>query len=65
MALKQMNIFLNSLELTTDEIAQINTAMKDVSFSKGNIPLTLEGKVVLSVQLALLGLLLTEDKMIA
>ena len=41
-----MNLFLNSLELTTDEIAQINTAMKDVSFSKGNIPLTLEGKVV-------------------
>lgn len=43
---KNMNRFLQSIQLTSDEIQNINEAIKDVSFSRGGIPKTLEGKIV-------------------
>ncbi len=46
MAIDQMNTFLQSIQLTNDEIDKINCAIKDVSFSQGKIPATLEGKIV-------------------
>ncbi|WP_186577754.1 HD domain-containing protein [Aquibacillus kalidii] len=42
----QLDNFLIGLELTNEQISAIKKAMKDVSFSKGNIPRTLEGKIV-------------------
>ncbi|MGY0691729.1 HD domain-containing protein [Virgibacillus sp. FSP13] len=45
-ALHELDLFLESIGLTTCSIKQIKTAMKDVSFSKGNVPTTLEGKIV-------------------
>src|SRR5699024_6521805 len=46
-AVKEMNTFLKDIQISDYEIQQIQVAMKDVSFSKGNkTPSTLEGKIV-------------------
>lgn len=44
--INKMHDFLNSIGLSTDDIKQINTAIENVSFSKGAIPESLEGKIV-------------------
>src|SRR5699024_11424076 len=46
-AIKEMNTFLRDIQISDHEIHQIQVAMKDVSFSKGDkTPTTLEGKIV-------------------
>lgn len=45
-ALKNMEIFLHSINLSNSDIRNIKTAMEDVSYSKGRIPRTFEGKIV-------------------
>lgn len=45
-AIEEMYSFLKSLFIAGEEITQIRDAIKDVSFSKGNVPTTLEGKIV-------------------
>ncbi|GGB33076.1 HD domain-containing protein [Virgibacillus dakarensis] len=45
-ALKETDLFLQSIDITDEWLKQIKTAMKDVSFSKGQIPETIEGKIV-------------------
>ncbi|MFD2045819.1 HD domain-containing protein [Ornithinibacillus salinisoli] len=45
-AIDEMNQFLKSIQLTEIQIEKIHQAIQDVSFSKGNIPKTLEGKIV-------------------
>lgn len=45
-ALTEMNEFLLSLVISNEELLQIQIASKDVSFSQGRIPTTLEGKIV-------------------
>ncbi|WP_106497449.1 HD domain-containing protein [Lentibacillus sp. Marseille-P4043] len=45
-ALQELDLFLESIGLATSNIKQIKTAMRDVSFSKGAVPTTLEGKIV-------------------
>ncbi|HLR51345.1 MAG TPA: HD domain-containing protein [Candidatus Avamphibacillus sp.] len=45
--IEKMKVFLKSIHINNKQIAQINDAIKDVSFSKGNLtPKTLEGKIV-------------------
>ncbi|WP_188453905.1 HD domain-containing protein [Virgibacillus oceani] len=44
--LDEMYLFLKSIHVQDDDIEKIKIAMKDVSFSKGNVPVTLEGKIV-------------------
>ncbi|TFJ93849.1 HD domain-containing protein [Lentibacillus salicampi] len=45
-ALSALDHFLQSIHCTPDEISEIQAASEDISFSKGNIPTTLEGKIV-------------------
>ncbi|WP_249871824.1 HD domain-containing protein [Oceanobacillus saliphilus] len=45
-AIDDMGIFLNSISMSSKEIACIKRIIKDVSFSKGEIPDQLEGKIV-------------------
>lgn len=45
-AIQDMELFLNSIHLSREEIIQIKLAMEDVSYSKGQIPRTLVGKIV-------------------
>lgn len=45
-AIRQMDDFLYSILLTKEEITKIHQAIEDVSFSKRNIPETIEGKIV-------------------
>ncbi|WP_082234040.1 HD domain-containing protein [Halobacillus massiliensis] len=45
-ALLEMYRFLESLEMETETIKEIRLAVKDVSFTKGTVPTTLEGKIV-------------------
>lgn len=45
-ALEDLRSFLQSLDVTNSEIDSIFTAIHDVSFSKGNVPSTMEGKIV-------------------
>ncbi|MBY7143530.1 HD domain-containing protein [Virgibacillus sp. NKC19-3] len=45
-AMEEMVAFLKTIELSSSEIMNINTAIKDISFHKGNAPVTLEGKIV-------------------
>lgn len=45
-AIDQMEQFLRSIKLTNKEIQLVDRAIQDVSFSKGKIPITLEGKIV-------------------
>ncbi|SEQ27541.1 uncharacterized protein SAMN05216232_2105 [Virgibacillus subterraneus] len=44
--LDKLNDFLQTINCTQSQLKQINTAAKDVSFSKGTTPATLEGKIV-------------------
>ncbi|WP_164668803.1 HD domain-containing protein [Virgibacillus doumboii] len=44
--LEKLEEFLHSLNCTSQQIDYIKTAAKDVSFSKGKTPVTLEGKIV-------------------
>lgn len=44
--MKKMEEFLQSISLSFDEIEEIKLAIKDVSFSKGRVPFSLEGKIV-------------------
>lgn len=44
--MKKMNTFLNSIGLSTNDIKHVNIAIENVSFSKGAIPESLEGKIV-------------------
>ncbi|HLR72239.1 MAG TPA: HD domain-containing protein [Pseudogracilibacillus sp.] len=45
--IEKMKGFLKSIHMNNKQIAQINAAIKDISFSKGNLtPKTLEGKIV-------------------
>ncbi|MFD1360520.1 HD domain-containing protein [Lentibacillus salinarum] len=44
--INDVNRFLQSIDCTNTQINRINTAMKDVSFSKGNVPDTIDGKIV-------------------
>ncbi|MDC3424741.1 HD domain-containing protein [Aquibacillus sp. 3ASR75-11] len=43
---KNLFRFLNEIGVGNDQIEQISLAIKDVSFSKGGIPTTLEGRMV-------------------
>ncbi|HLS09987.1 HD domain-containing protein [Lentibacillus sp.] len=45
-ALEELEHFLQSIHCTHEEINGIRAASKDVSFSKGIIPATLEGRIV-------------------
>lgn len=45
-ALKEMNSYLQSIHLTDEQIRNIHLAIENVSFSKGKIPTTLEGKII-------------------
>lgn len=45
-ALQDVNVFLQSIHIEKEDIERIETATKDVSFRKGKIPKTLEGKIV-------------------
>ncbi|WP_173916348.1 HD domain-containing protein [Halobacillus sp. Marseille-Q1614] len=45
-ALESMYSFLESLPIESETIENIRLAVKDVSFSKGDVPQTLEGKIV-------------------
>ncbi|WP_349774622.1 HD domain-containing protein [Virgibacillus sp. LDC-1] len=45
-AIQEMNHFLVSLNLSSDEIDQINHTLAHISFSSGKTPATLEGKIV-------------------
>jgi uncharacterized protein len=45
-ALSDMDQFLDSIGLTNKQILAIHEAIENVSFSKGNIPETLEGKII-------------------
>lgn len=46
-SLKDLNEFLFEIDMEENEVMQVNQAIKDISFSKGNrTPVTLEGKVV-------------------
>ncbi|RKQ13961.1 HD domain-containing protein [Oceanobacillus bengalensis] len=45
-ALQELSSFLQSLSLTDREINDIENIITKISFSKGNIPETLEGKIV-------------------
>ncbi|MUK87313.1 HD domain-containing protein [Ornithinibacillus sp. L9] len=45
-AREELVTFLQSIGLTSEQIEEIGKAMEDVSFTKGNIPVTLEGKIV-------------------
>lgn len=44
--LQKLDGFLHSISLTNKEIIQIKLAMEEVSYSKGKVPRTLEGKIV-------------------
>lgn len=44
--LMELNVFLQSIDCTQVQIDNIHSAHKDISFSKGNTPVTLEGKIV-------------------
>ncbi|ASN05555.1 HD domain-containing protein [Virgibacillus necropolis] len=46
LARNEMDVFLAKIGVKRNTIEHIYKAMNDVSFSKGNIPATLEGKVV-------------------
>lgn len=43
---KNMNVFLKKVDVGQVSIEQINAAIDSVSFSKGGIPATMEGKIV-------------------
>lgn len=45
-ALSEMNEFLYAIGISKEVLQQIQRASKDVSFSQGRIPTTLEGKIV-------------------
>ncbi|WP_461179499.1 HD domain-containing protein [Virgibacillus ainsalahensis] len=45
-ALENLMTFLASIDLSSQKIKQIKEAINDVSYSKGNTPATLEGKIV-------------------
>ncbi|MFC7060396.1 HD domain-containing protein [Halobacillus seohaensis] len=45
-ALVDLQVFLRSLDIEAEIIDEISVAIKNVSFSKGAIPETLEGKIV-------------------
>src|SRR5699024_2674899 len=45
-SLRKLDSFFKSIAFSDNEIKTIKIAMQDVSFSKGKIPKTLEGKVV-------------------
>ncbi|SES79454.1 uncharacterized protein SAMN05216389_102203 [Oceanobacillus limi] len=45
-ALDDMNQFLLEVSLTKEQVKMINRAIEDVSYSKGKIPQTIEGKIV-------------------
>lgn len=44
--LEEMNQFLKNISLSDNEIEMINDIIQNISFSKGNIPETLEGRIV-------------------
>lgn len=44
--MERLDAFLDSIGCTSQRIDLIKSAAKDVSFSKGNVPGTLEGKIV-------------------
>lgn len=45
-ALRELELFLNSIQLTSKQIKKVKIAIRDVSYSKGNVPETLAGKIV-------------------
>src|SRR5690625_4095151 len=45
-ALTEMKEFLYAIGISKEELQKIQRASKDVSFSQGRIPTTLEGKIV-------------------
>jgi uncharacterized protein len=45
-ALNQMDNFLISIKVTKEQLKKIHLAIEDVSFSKGNVPTTIEGKII-------------------
>ncbi|GGJ85319.1 phosphohydrolase [Lentibacillus kapialis] len=45
-AINELNNFLQSIEYTTNEINRIHAAVEDISFSKGDMPAALEGRIV-------------------
>lgn len=45
-ALVKMNNFLKEIHLTTEQITNIRLAIENISFSKGKVPTTLEGKII-------------------
>lgn len=45
-AVNELDDFLHSTACTTNEISKIWEAVEDVSFSKGSVPASLEGKIV-------------------
>ncbi|MFB4169173.1 HD domain-containing protein [Virgibacillus sp. JSM 102003] len=44
--INKLNEFLLTINCTSDQLKQIKAAVRDVSFSKGRIPVTQEGKIV-------------------
>ncbi|MCT2537324.1 HD domain-containing protein [Aquibacillus koreensis] len=46
LALQKLTDFLSQIDLSEEQFELIDLAMKDVSFSKGKVPETLEGKIV-------------------
>jgi uncharacterized protein len=45
-ALEEMDKFLTSINMTEQQIEEIHIAIENVSFSKGEVPSTLEGKII-------------------
>lgn len=43
---ERLHKFLHSIDCTTEEIQKISEAVKNVSFSKGSVPATVEGRIV-------------------
>ncbi|WP_042145567.1 HD domain-containing protein [Paucisalibacillus sp. EB02] len=45
-AFSEMDQFLNMIKISDDKIEDIHLAIEDISFSKGRIPSTIEGKII-------------------
>ncbi|WP_082918038.1 HD domain-containing protein [Oceanobacillus sp. Castelsardo] len=43
---EEMNLFLKTISMSDKEVETINAIIQNISFSKGNIPETLEGRIV-------------------
>ncbi|WP_085992069.1 HD domain-containing protein [Oceanobacillus senegalensis] len=44
--IEKMNEFLRTLDISEEQISVINTIINEISFSKGKVPQSLEGKIV-------------------